>query len=718
MRKLGWAGGVALGVLSLTAARAESPAAPAPDSAIDSETITVYATRSPSKALDYPGQVSVIELEQIRDFNPSTLSEVFQAIPGAQFDSGPRRTGDVPAIRGLSGAGVLIFIDGARQSFLSGHDGRFFIDPELVQAVEVVRGPTSALYGSGALGGVIATRTVTAADYLEADERVGVRVATGYQSVNDEFRAGVTGAWRSADDVYDLLGHFTYRSSGDIELGSGLALPADDRILSSLVKATVRPRPGLELFASWLRYDLDATDPQNPQGANLSGPANPLVFRDAVNDTVQGGVRYAPAGSKLIDLQAVGYYTRNAVEEDEALDPRTTDRAVDTFGFTLDNRSRLSLGAGAEVTFTYGGEYYRDRQDGRDTASANGDRGGVPDARTAFVGLFAQADFALQDLGPLPGALTLIPGVRWDRFESEAAGEAFRIEEGEVSPKVGVTYAPAPWLRVFGAWAEGFRAPSFNEAFADGVHFVVPDLSVPPGPRGPAFVSNLFVGNADLAPERSTTWEAGVGLDFTDVLARGDSFTAKASYYDTDVEDLIGLEVETPAGCFLPQFAAIAPCGTGPAFGNFSRNVNIADARIEGVEVEFGYDAPLYYARGAITTINGVDAASGAFLEGVLTPDTLFFDNGVRIPGTGLRLGARMTFAADFDEVNAPQDRRAGFIIGDLYAVWEPDFAALRGLRLDLGVDNVADADFEVVNAGVSQPGRNYKIALAWRKGF
>ena len=147
--------------------------------------ITVFATRSAAPAFDYPGQVSVVERDRILDFNPQTIQDVFQAVPGASFDSGPRRTGDAPAIRGLSGAGVQVFLDGARQSFISGHDGRFFVDPDLVSAVEVVRGPTSALYGSGALGGVIAIRTLRAADLLDDGARGFFKIGGGFHSVND-----------------------------------------------------------------------------------------------------------------------------------------------------------------------------------------------------------------------------------------------------------------------------------------------------------------------------------------------------------------------------------------------------------------------------------------------------------------------------------------------------------------------------------------------------
>lgn len=687
----------------------------------DLDQITVFATRNPIPAFEYPGQVTVIDREVILDFNPSTISDVFDAIPGAQFDSGPRRTGDAPTVRGLTGSGVQIFLDGARQSFVSGHDGRFFIDPELVTAVEVVRGPTSALYGSGALGGVVAARTITAEDFLEEGETFGFRLNSGYQSVNDEFRVGGTGVWRSQDGLVDAVGHLTYRNSGNIELGSGNTLPADDEIVSSLLKFTLRPTDDLELFASYMRYNADSTDPQNPQGNNLSGPGNDLVFRDALNTTLQGGLNWDPA-SDLINLNLVGYYSDNSVEEDEVENPRTVDRKVETFGFTLDNRSVFTLNQSSSVTFTYGGEYYRDEQTGLDNETGDGSRGGVPDAKTNFYGVFVQADLELTNLGLLPGEVNIIPGFRWDRFETSEPAETFDVEESELSPKVGVSYKPVPQLLIFGNYAEGFRAPSFNEAFADGVHFNIPNLTAPPGPFGPVFVSNLFIANPDLVPEESTTWEVGVGVDFDGVLFDGDVFTAKASYYNSEVDNLIGLDVNTPLGCFVPS-PFLPPCGSGPDFGNTSQNVNIRNAEIEGVELEFRYDAEYMYLRGALTTINGVDVETGEFLEGVLSPNTLFLDGGVKYSDWGLRVGARVLLAEEFDEFNIdpmnPVDlTRDAYAVGDIYAVWEPQVKALEGVRVDLGVDNITDADYEVVNVGVSQPGRNFKAAVSWRKAF
>src|SRR3546814_3133506 len=82
-------------------------------------------------------------------------------------------------------------------------------------------------------------------------------------------------------------------------------------------------------------------------------------------------------------------------------------RDVNTVGFRVDNRSRAMLSASIHATFTYGGEFYRDVQDG---AAASGDREDVPDADTNFYGLFTQPEIAIAEpFGVLPRDLLIIP---------------------------------------------------------------------------------------------------------------------------------------------------------------------------------------------------------------------------------------------------------------------------------------------------------------------
>lgn len=653
--------------------------------------ITIFATLSPMASFDYPGQVTVIDRERIEDLQPSSLADVFDGVPGAYVDGGPRRSGQTPIIRGNREEDVLILIDGVRQSFISGHDGRIFVEPELLKSAEIVKGPISALYGSGALGGVIALTTVDASDFLDAGETAGVRLKAGYQSVNDEYFLSSTGFMRSTDGKVDALASFAYREGGDIELGDGSTLPADDEIKSGLAKTNIQLSPDMKFTATWIHYRDNAIDPQNPQGSNAGSLDNPLVDRFVRSDTVLGTLAYAPADNRLIDGAVTAYWSRNAVEEDEFDVTRLTTREVETVGVKADNRSRFDLADWGKLTLTYGGEVYRDEQTGTDSTSADGTRGGVPDATADYARVFGQAEWKLFNPVGLPGEFTILPGVSFDRFTNEAVGED-PFEDTAVSPKLGLAYKPVPWLLLFGNYGEAFRAPSFNELYADGVHFRV----------GPAV--NNFIPNPDLRPQDGTTIEGGAGFEFKEVLTNGDRFSIKASYWESEVKDFISLQVNgfDDGGCFIPPFA-----------GCTTQFVNIANAELEGFEVEARYDIGRFYGIATYATIDGRDADTGEFLD-TLQPNKFYLDFGVRVPEYWSRFGTRLTFAGDLTKVDSEAEERDSYRTVDLYAVIEPMDGPFKGFRLDLAVENATDEAYEVIAAGVFEPGINFKSALTW----
>jgi len=661
------------------------------------EEITVVTTRSPREAFSVPQMVSVLDKDLIDDRLASSIGEIFRGVPGVQFGGGPRRTGEVPSIRGLSGAGVLILFDGARQSFVSGHDGRFFIDPDLLAGAEVVKGPSSVLYGSGALGGVIAFETLSASDLLADGESWGYQTKTSFQGVNDEALVGGTAFGRVGN--LDLIGNFTYRNGGDIELGNGAGLEADDDISSGFFKAGWQLTPELHWETNFVRFKNDAREPNVGDFGSEADEGNPLVDKDITNNTVQSRIRFDPA-TDWVDLELLGYFTDSEVEEDELAGPRVVSREVETIGFRAENQSQFGLGDTAQVTFTYGGEYYEDDQTGFDSETPDNSRGGVPDATTEFFGVFAQAEL---DWETPVGRLLFVPGVRFDDFENSAVGE-FERSEDAVSPKFALSYEPTEWSLLFVNYAEAFRAPNFNEVFADGIHF-----RVPLGPFQTA--TNFFVPNPDLEPENSDTIEFGGGFDFEDVFGRGDAFQVKASYFNSDVENLIDLEVNVAfsPGCFVP--------GAGPCTAGTSRNINTSEAELEGVELEARYDSRRVFARASFSTLDGRNKQTGEFV-GVLSPDTFYIDAGLRIPEIDLRIGSRAEIASALDEVNDPELRLGAFEKVDLYAVWEPSQEFLKGVRVDVALDNVGDESFERVAPGAIAPGRNVQVALRYGQRF
>lgn len=678
------------------------------------EAITLYGTSNPLPVFDYPGQVTVISRDTLEQIQPSAMSDLLRDVPGLEFSGGPRRTGETPSIRGLGRENVLILLDGARQSFISAHDGRFFLDPELVRTAEVVRGPASALYGSGAVGGVLAFETVDAADLLREDESFGVRLRSGYQSVNEEWLNSATVFWRSGG--LDALASFGFRSSGDISLASGADLPSDDEITTGLVKFGYKLSDSLSADIAWQQFANNATEPNNGQGTAGTGDAtlDRDVDKDITSETWRGSLVFNPA-SELIDAQLTVYKATTSVDEFDASASRTTLREIRTDGVSLRNASRFDLG-GIDTMLTLGADWYEDQQEGTDSAAPDGVRSGVPDGRAEFTGVFAQVEAVINRPIGLPGRLIVIPGVRHDSFESASDLNAGASSDSQVSPRLGASYAPAEWLRLFASYSEGFRAPSLNELYLDGVHFPVPHpVLFNPGTGSFVFVNNNFVPNPDLKPESSETAELGFGLDFSNAVTHGDRFQGKLSYFESDVRDLINLSVDFTYDptCFIAP--AFFPCTAGT-----TNSANIDGATLKGWEAEASYDAPRWYSRLSASTLEGTDTATGEDI-GTLTPDRLTLDAGVKLTEWNARFGGRLQAAGAFERRGLSGnaltivEERPGYVVLHLYASWRPQM--IDGLRIDAGIDNLLDHKYERVFEGVSEPGRNFKVALSWQFG-
>lgn len=707
---------IASTALSITPFGLAQEAVGAADDELREETVTIYGTSNPLPVFDYPGQVTVVDRDALETLAPSSISDALRDVPGLDFAGGPRRTGELPTIRGLSGQNVLILLDGARQSFTSAHDGRFFVDPELIGSAEVVRGPASALYGSGAVGGVLAFESVDADDLLAEDEVWGARARIGYQSVNEESLASITAYTKQG--AFDGVASFGIRQSGDIELASGADLPSDDDIQTALVKGSYAVTDALIVEGSWQRFSNTAIEPNNGQGTAGTGDGiiDRNVEKDITTDTFRLGVNYNPEANDWIDLGFTAYQTSSDVDEFDATIPRTTVRDIETTGVSLRNASRFSFGP-ADTTLTVGGDWYKDEQIGTDDETTDGTRGGVPNGESEFMGVFAQIE-AIVDTDA--GQFVLIPGVRFDSFESSSSIAPDQDNSDDaVSPRLAASFAPqgADWLRLFGSYAEGFRAPSINELYLDGIHFSIPH-PVLFNPAAGSFVlsPNNFIPNPDLVPEETQTVEFGAGVDFKKIFVESDRFQAKVSYFETEADELINLSVNVvpAATCFAPPF--FEPCNWGT-----SESANVDNAELEGWEGELHYDSDRFFARASISSIDGTNLADGSDL-GSLTPDRTAVNFGLKIPEWNSLIGARVQHAGDFEQRVSDgaggftlQDERNGYMVVDLYATWRPDM--VEGLRLDVGVDNIFDEDYERVFAGVSEPGTNFKIAASWQFG-
>ena len=130
------------------------------------EDMTVTATGNARSAFEAPMMVSVIDATAPENQTASSAADLLRRVPGLTLDGTGRTNGQDVNLRGYDRRGVLVLVDGVRQGTDTGHLNSTFLDPALIKRIEVVRGPSALLYGSGALGGVIAYDTADAKDLL------------------------------------------------------------------------------------------------------------------------------------------------------------------------------------------------------------------------------------------------------------------------------------------------------------------------------------------------------------------------------------------------------------------------------------------------------------------------------------------------------------------------------------------------------------------------
>ncbi len=664
-----------------------------------SDVIVVTATRTNLSNFDYPGLTSAISLEALNEERPTDLVELLENIPGLEVGGGPRRTGQTISLRGFGRESVTLLVDGARQNFNSAHDGVLFLDPALLGRVESVRGSAAALYGSGAAGGVVAFETLEADDVLAEDQSFGARASLGYRSVNEESR-GSAAVFGDAG-AFEGIAAISARQSGDIALGSGDDLPADDEVFSSLLAGEVDVSDAVELELGWLSFRNSAVEPNNGQGGALVDGLNPLVNKDVASDSYRATLSVAPQ-SALIDFEATLYHNVGEVDEIDPAINRFIERDLETTGIRAENRAEFTVG-GIESALLIGAERYEDQQTGFDSETVDNARGGVPSGTTTFTGAWAQLETTL-DMGRA-GELIVLPGVRFDRFESTSdVGGA--NEDDAVSPRLAATWAINERVRVFSSWSEAFRAPSLNELYLSDTHFSLPH----PVLGVPTFITNDFIANPDLKPEETETFEIGTGFIEEGLLTGSDRFEIKGAWFQTEATDLINLQVDfafSPT-CFAPPF--FSPCSAGTSFSE-----NLDTAELEGFEVAAAYINGPFELSGALYEVDGTNTATGEPI-GNLQPVMGHINARYRFDAQRLMVGGRLGFAGDFDKTTDPAAERDGYAVLDLYAGWRP--FADTDVRIDFGIDNVFDEDYERVFAGVSEAGRSIRIDLTWTGGW
>lgn len=656
------------------------------------DTITVAASKTEEKAIDALAPVSVVTLEQIQGLQPNRLSDIFYNIPGVTFQERGDDPSTVINIRGLQDFGrVAVVVDGARQNYQrTGHNanGSFFLDPELVGGVDVVRGPTANIYGSGAIGGVVSFRTKDIQDVVRPGERWGVDMTGAVGTNKDRGLGSVFGGVHVTPDV-DVFGGAVYRTQGNYKDGNGIEIGnTGNELAGGLMKLTVRPAAGHEV-----KFGAIFQDYQYNIGQFNRGPVTTASLRalnqgssvyasDVKNYTGTVTWKYSRPDDNLWDWNATVYGNRTDQDQVKTYHNSTAGAAycgggtgnnisgcvgdrrgyvLDTIGTDVNNTTRFNVGEWRNA-LTYGFDVFND------TVSTFDSRGNsnitTPGGERTVSGGFGQLKSNLSTW------LEVVSAIRYDHYDLDSntvstGGDRF-------SPKITVGVTPVAGFTPYVGYAEGYRAPSITETLISGAHATGGGPAFFNCPDGTAGLF-CFLPNPNLRPEVGRNKEAGVNLKYDNVFAASDSFRGKFNLFRNDVTDYI----DAVAFGLTPV----------PPFGSFNKwyqYQNIAQARIEGVEWETMYDAGMWYLGVSGHLMRGKNVQTGAGLSTII-PRKVTTTAGVRLLDRKLILAAQWSSFAGNTDIPAGYLPATDYELVNLYLTWN----ATRDIVLTASIDNL-----------------------------
>lgn len=640
------------------------------ESTLPEITVSPEFDRQKSSWLLAPGSFSVTTENDIEQQQARSLSDLLRTEPGVEFTGGPRSQAELPQIRGFDSSRVLLLEDGARQNFQSGHNGRASVDANFLEAVEIVKGPWSSLYGSGALGGVISWQRPTAASYLRRTGRdLGAEVSLEGATAAEGAGARVT-AFARAGRIEPLVS-VRQRSSGNIRLGGGDRLPD-----SALEEKDLYAALGVDLGESQ-RVTLkagdrttDGTSPLNPNEAGSGAQTDRAETTQRKRDLI---LDYELSTSALVDLKARLYTRKTELEKIRLSDQREDLQSLETTGVDVWNHSAIALSENWNSIVTVGVEHFEDVQRGsRDGA----DLGAFPNAQGSQTGVSFQPQLIFDE------KTKIAPGLRYDRYSARAEDESLAASDGEKwSGKLYLVQEYRPGQSVFLGYGEGFNAPRLADLYADGIHIPLPGPFPPP---------NFFVPNPELRPETSQSVELGSKNEFD---WDGNRLRVDGTLYATEARDFIIRDVDLPGGTTT------------------LRNLE-SKAQLYGFEFKTGLQRSTDAWTIGYSQTRGENTSTGESLPDLPAPTWIlqaqFFDDvqPTWVWGTDLRYGERQS-AVPEDVVAA-----APYFVQDLFLQYRPQRS--EGLSATFRVNNLYDREYQRNGSLLREVGRDFRLNLSW----
>lgn len=656
-------------------------------------------SRTGETAIESLASASHVDEEQLDRRMATTPNEMLFGVPGVAVQADARRVSSSINIRGLQDFGrVSVIVDGARQNFQRSDHGTqstFYIDPELIKSVDVIRGPVANTYGSGAIGGVVFFDTKDAQDFLKSDETWAAAATGRYETNGEGWTTSASGAYR-INENWDVLGNIVYRDYDDYKHGGGDTVAGTGfDVLSGLLKTTIRPSDNSELKLGWIG--------SNDGWTETSGSA-PVNDADLKADTFTARYNITDEDRSWLDLHINASYNKTKLDlttlvAQNRFDPVTglpiilpagsmSTFDIGTSGIDIWNTSRFET-VGIAHELSYGGDWVGD--DVETGGAAGGDSFYTPSGDRNVSGAYVQDKLTWY-------WLEVIAGLRYDSYKLDS--DVGETSGNRLSPRITVGVSPfetagLSGLQFYGTYAEGYRSPSLSETLISGNH--------------PSGVSFPFLPNPNLKPEIGKTVEFGVNYSTNGVIEADDALRLKAAYFNNNVDDYID-------GVTLSPFDPTSGCPFGPGIPICFQYQNFAKARIHGFEMEGVYDAAWGFAGLSASVTDGHTISyEGERADLVTVPSS-------QVTGQlGFRfLEDRLTIGGEVQYNGKPQGNAVAkdYTLVNAFASYQ----ATDNFKVDFRADNLFDVKYaNPLNASttsvVYEPGVTLKLAATMRFG-
>lgn len=448
---------------------------------LDQVEVTATPLRQSAEELNQP--VAVLYGESLEDARANTLGDTLDGMPGVQSGSfGPGASR--PVIRGLDGARVQTLSGGLSSLDVStvSADHAVSIDPFLADQIEVLKGPATLLYGTGAVGGAVNVVDGRIPEQLPAEPGVwSGRAALQGGDASGE-RAGLL---RLDGGGEQFAFHFdaTHRDTDDVEIPgfaeSAALLAAEgeepDPDTRGMLENSATQTRSLGFGASWIvdRGMLGIGYAEFDTLYGVPGHAHHEESEDAHDDEGDEHEEHGEEGAVRIDLAQRRWDLKSSLAEPlpghEVLsfkmahtDYQHVELEGDEVGTRFDNdASEARIEAVHHEWKGWQGAW--GAQFGRRSFAAMGEEAFVPPSLSRDLGVFLIEKRALSDLWSLD------LGARVDRVEVDPEGTAARrFHPRTVSAALGWDMQ-GPWRLSF-ALDHAERAPTAEELFSDGPH--------------------------------------------------------------------------------------------------------------------------------------------------------------------------------------------------------------------------------------------------------